>query len=61
MRGAHWTRRVYATTLEYLSTHSPRRKVYEETGLLPHLNRGVTRAADISHLRTVSASMGVTP
>ena len=47
----------FATTLEYLA-HCARR-VFEETGLLPHLNPGVMGRADLEMLRPVSASMGI--
>jgi FO synthase len=45
------------TTLDYLARCA--RLVYEETGLLPHLNPGVMSRADLSLLRPVSASMGL--
>ncbi|HKQ84556.1 MAG TPA: 5-amino-6-(D-ribitylamino)uracil--L-tyrosine 4-hydroxyphenyl transferase CofH [Steroidobacteraceae bacterium] len=47
----------HATTLEYVAAAA--KAVYEETGLLPHLNPGVMTAAEIARLRTVSVSMGV--
>ncbi|HXY76083.1 MAG TPA: 5-amino-6-(D-ribitylamino)uracil--L-tyrosine 4-hydroxyphenyl transferase CofH [Steroidobacteraceae bacterium] len=47
----------FASTLEYLE-HAAR-TVYEETGLLPHLNPGVMSAEEISRLRKVSVSMGL--
>jgi FO synthase len=47
----------YASTLEYLAAAA--QAVFRETGLLPHLNPGVMRAADIERLRPVSASMGI--
>ncbi|SVA99421.1 uncharacterized protein METZ01_LOCUS152275, partial [marine metagenome] len=47
----------YASTLEYLAAMS--RLVFEETGLLPHLNPGVISASEISMLREVSVSMGI--
>lgn len=47
----------YASTLEYLAVMS--RLVFEETGLLPHLNPGVMSASEISMLREVSVSMGI--
>ena len=46
-----------ATTLEYLGRAA--RAVFEETGLLPHLNPGVLTDADVRALRPVSASMGL--
>lgn len=47
----------FATTLDYLA-HAAER-VFEETGLIPHLNPGVMDADDIRRLRSVSASMGI--
>jgi FO synthase len=47
----------FATTLEYLA-HCAQR-VYEETGLLPHLNPGVMAHADLTRLRPVAVSMGL--
>jgi FO synthase len=47
----------YATTLEYL--HAMAQRVFEETGLLPHLNPGVMTEAEIASLRTVSISQGL--
>ncbi|MEP9347791.1 5-amino-6-(D-ribitylamino)uracil--L-tyrosine 4-hydroxyphenyl transferase CofH [Xanthobacter sp. KR7-225] len=47
----------HATTLSYLAEMA--RLVFEETGLLPHLNPGVMAAEDMAALRTVSASMGL--
>jgi FO synthase len=47
----------FATTLEYLA-HCARR-VFEETGLLPHLNPGVMDEAELAMLRPVSVSMGL--
>ncbi|MET0988323.1 MAG: 7,8-didemethyl-8-hydroxy-5-deazariboflavin synthase CofG, partial [Steroidobacteraceae bacterium] len=46
-----------ATTLEYVAAAA--KKVYAETGLLPHLNPGVMTAEEIAQLRAVSVSMGV--
>ena len=37
----------------------PRALVYEETGLLPHLNPGLLAATDIAALRKVSISQGI--
>jgi FO synthase len=45
------------TTVEYLARCA--RLVYDETGLLPHLNPGVMSRADLVLLRPVSASMGL--
>jgi len=45
------------TTLEYLARCA--RLVLEETGLLPHLNPGVMTRAELTGLRSVSASMGI--
>ncbi|MGH8209411.1 MAG: 5-amino-6-(D-ribitylamino)uracil--L-tyrosine 4-hydroxyphenyl transferase CofH, partial [Steroidobacteraceae bacterium] len=47
----------YATTLEYLGAVA--RQVYEQTGLLPHLNPGVMTKEEIQRLRPVSVSMGI--
>ena len=47
----------HETTLSYLRAMAL--LVYEETGLLPHLNPGVLEAADIASLREASASMGM--
>ncbi|MDW8258181.1 MAG: 5-amino-6-(D-ribitylamino)uracil--L-tyrosine 4-hydroxyphenyl transferase CofH, partial [Gammaproteobacteria bacterium] len=46
-----------ATTLEYLGRMAQR--VFEHTGLLPHLNPGVMSAVDIAALRPRAASMGL--
>ena len=47
----------YQSTLDYL-THAAR-AVYEETGLLPHLNPGNMTPSEIQTLRPVSPSMGI--
>lgn len=47
----------FSSTLEYLE-HCARR-VFEETGLLPHLNPGVMNREEMQRLRAVSASMGI--
>jgi FO synthase len=47
----------FGSTLEYLA-HCAKR-VFEETGLLPHLNPGVMSREDLAALRPVSASMGI--
>ena len=47
----------YETTLEYLAAMA--RRVFEETGLLPHLNPGVMSDAEIASLRAVSVSQGL--
>ena len=47
----------YATTLDYL--HAMAALVLRETGLLPHINAGVMKKADIQRLREVSASQGL--
>lgn len=49
--------RGYATTLEYLRAVSI--QVIEATGMLPHLNPGVMRWADLATLKQVSPSMGI--
>jgi FO synthase len=45
------------TTIAYLAEAA--RLVFEETGLLPHVNPGVLSATDISALRGVSVSQGL--
>lgn len=50
-------RHGYASTVDYLE-HAAR-AVFEETGLLPHLNPGILTGSDYSRLRPVSASMGI--
>ncbi|HEY0942581.1 MAG TPA: 5-amino-6-(D-ribitylamino)uracil--L-tyrosine 4-hydroxyphenyl transferase CofH [Steroidobacter sp.] len=47
----------FASTLDYLEAAA--RAVFEQTGLLPHLNPGVMSAAELARLRGVSVSMGV--
>ena len=47
----------YATTLEYL--HDAAKAVFEQTGLLPHLNPGNMTPEEIDLLRPVSPSMGI--
>jgi FO synthase len=47
----------YSSTLEYLRDAA--RIVYEETGLLPHLNPGNMTANEIAMLRPVAPSMGI--
>ena len=47
----------YQSTLDYLA-HAAR-AVYEETGLLPHLNPGNMTPNEIQTLRPVSPSMGI--
>ncbi len=47
----------FGTTIDYL-VHTAR-LVFEETGLLPHVNPGVLTRADIAALRTVSVSQGL--
>ena len=47
----------YSTTLEYLRDAA--KAVFEETGLLPHLNPGNMTPAEIAELRPVSPSMGI--
>ncbi|HEX7876771.1 MAG TPA: 5-amino-6-(D-ribitylamino)uracil--L-tyrosine 4-hydroxyphenyl transferase CofH [Sphingobium sp.] len=46
-----------STTLDYVRETA--KLVYEETGLLPHLNAGIMDDADYQALRPVSASMGL--
>jgi len=47
----------FASTLDYLAHVA--RAVFDDTGLLPHINAGNLTAADIEQLRPVSASMGL--
>ena len=47
----------HETTISYLREMA--QLVYEETGLLPHLNPGVLSATEIASLREVSVSMGM--
>jgi FO synthase len=47
----------HETTLSYLAEAA--RAVFEETGLLPHLNPGVLEARDIAALRKVAVSQGI--
>ncbi|MFN3658034.1 MAG: 5-amino-6-(D-ribitylamino)uracil--L-tyrosine 4-hydroxyphenyl transferase CofH [Pseudolabrys sp.] len=47
----------HATTLSYLAEVA--RLVFEETGLLPHVNPGVMEADDLAALRKVSISQGM--
>ncbi|MCH8926617.1 MAG: 7,8-didemethyl-8-hydroxy-5-deazariboflavin synthase CofG, partial [Proteobacteria bacterium] len=47
----------HETTLSYLAEAA--RLVFEETGLLPHVNPGVMTASDIAALRAVSVSQGL--
>jgi len=51
------TKLGYGTTLEYVADMA--RLVYEETGLLPHVNPGVMTGAEISMLKRVSVSQGL--
>jgi FO synthase len=47
----------HASTLDYLAAMA--RRVFEETGLLPHLNPGLMDAADFARLRATAPSMGI--
>ena len=47
----------YATTVDYLRDAA--QAVFDETGLLPHLNPGTLSAEEIADLRPVSPSMGI--
>ena len=49
--------RGYATTLDYLKDAA--QAVFEQTGLLPHLNPGNMTPAEIAALRPASPSMGI--
>jgi FO synthase len=47
----------YDTTLDYLEAAA--RAVFEETGLIPHLNPGTMTPEELERLRSVSGSMGI--
>jgi FO synthase len=47
----------FATTVDYLEHVAT--KVFEETGLLPHLNPGNLTAEELVRLRAISPSMGI--
>ena len=47
----------YPTTLAYLQAMA--KLVFDETGLLPHLNPGLLQPEDLAQLRTVSVSQGI--
>tara|TARA_R110002110_G_scaffold107369_3_gene268686 strand:- start:10740 stop:13832 length:3093 start_codon:yes stop_codon:yes gene_type:complete len=47
----------FASTLDYLKEAA--RRVFEETGLFPHLNPGCMSEAEIASLKSVSPSMGL--
>ena len=47
----------YATTLDYLAAMA--KLVFEETGIVPHLNPGLMTDDDLKALRPVAASMGI--
>ena len=47
----------HATTLDYLAAMA--KLVFDETGLLPHLNPGLMTATDLAMLRKSSVSMGI--
>ncbi len=47
----------YTSTLEYL--HDAAKAVFEQTGLLPHLNPGNMTPDEMAKLRTASFSMGI--
>lgn len=47
----------YATTIDYL--YACAKAVFEETGLLPHVNPGTMTADELAKLRSVSPSMGI--
>ncbi len=51
------TQMGYFSTLDYL--YDATRAVYEQTGLLPHLNPGLMNREQMLRLRQVSASMGL--
>jgi FO synthase len=47
----------HATTIDYLAAMAA--LVFEETGLLPHLNPGIMSRDDLARLRRVSVSQGI--
>lgn len=47
----------FASTLEYVAHVA--KTVFEETGILPHINAGCMTADELAMLRPVSASMGI--
>lgn len=47
----------FASTVEYVAAIA--RRIFDETGLLPHLNPGTLSADEIALLRPVAASMGL--
>src|SRR5690348_988857 len=47
----------HGTTLSYLAQVA--RLVFEETGLLPHVNPGILAAVDLADLRKISISQGL--
>jgi FO synthase len=49
----------YESTVDYL--HDVAQAVFDETGLLPHLNPGTLSLAELERLRGVSPSMGIMP
>ncbi|MCU1367768.1 MAG: fbiC, partial [Ilumatobacteraceae bacterium] len=57
-QAAEWLReRGYDSTVDYLAVAA--KAVLDETGLLPHANAGALDHAELSRLRTVSASQGM--
>ena len=47
----------FATTLEYVAAMA--KEVFEQTGMLVHINAGCMTAEEVAMLRPVSASMGI--
>lgn len=47
----------FASTVDYVAAIA--RRIFDETGLLPHLNPGTLSANEIARLRPVAASMGL--
>ncbi|NMG32247.1 5-amino-6-(D-ribitylamino)uracil--L-tyrosine 4-hydroxyphenyl transferase CofH [Aromatoleum evansii] len=47
----------FASTVEYVAAIA--RRIFDETGLMPHLNPGTLSADEIAQLRPVAASMGL--
>jgi FO synthase len=53
----HWQEMGYESTTDYLFAAA--KAVFEETGLLPHLNPGNLEPEELARLKTVSPSMGI--
>ena len=53
----HLQRLGYKSTIDYL--HAMCKRVYEETGLIPHANAGIMSYDELSALRPFNGSMGI--